>query len=198
MLIVQNVLVSDEVLEKHFVCNLNACKGACCWEGDWGAPLETEELHTLERIFPDIQPFLRPEGLRILEKELFTWYEDAKEYGTPLLENGACAYLTYENDGTAKCGIEKAYEAGATDFRKPISCHLYPIRVRKDSKRDFEAINYDQWDICSAACSLGQKLKVPVYQFLQEALVRKYGAAFFEELSAAAAYLQEDQKKQED
>ena len=192
MLIVQDILVSDDVVKKRFVCNLNACKGACCWEGDWGAPLETEELHTLERVYAEVKPFLRDDGIQVLEKELFTWYEDAKDYGTPLLENGACAYLTYEKDGTAKCGIEKAYEAGATDFRKPISCHLYPIRVKKDRKTNFEAINYDQWDICSAACTLGEKLQVPVYQFLKDALVRKYGEAFYEELAAAASYLDSD------
>ena len=195
MLIVQDIIVSDDVVEKRFVCNLQACKGACCWEGDWGAPLETEELHTLERIYEEVKPFLREEGIRVLENELFTWYEDAKDYGTPLLENGACAYLTYEKDGTAKCGIEKAYEAGATDFRKPISCHLYPIRVKKDQKASFEAINYDQWDICYAACSLGEKLQVPVYQFLQDALVRKYGEAFYEELAAAAEYLEAGKKE---
>jgi len=190
MLIIQDVLVSDDVVEKHFLCNLNACKGACCWEGDFGAPLETEELHTLERIYDDIKPFLRPEGQAVIEKEgAYTFFEEPKEYGTPLLKNGACAYMTYDDNGIAKCGIEEAWRAGATDFRKPISCHLYPVRVKTNEKQNFEALNYDRWDICSAACTAGKNNQVRIFEFVKEALIRKYGEAFYEELEAAVEYL---------
>lgn len=189
MLVVQGKIISDAVIEEQFMCNLEACKGACCWEGDYGAPLEAEELQTLERIYEHIKPYLDAEGISVIEKEgLFTYYKEAKEYGTTLLKNGACVYMTYDQLGVAQCGIEQAYNDGATDFKKPISCHLYPIRVSADKKTDFEALNYDRWDICSAACKKGAEHKMPVFRFAKAALIRKYGKAFYEELEAASAY----------
>ena len=162
MLIVQDVLVSDAVVTEQFICDLNACKGACCWEGDFGAPLEAEELNILEQIYAATKPFLTPEGIDVIgQKGLSVYYPEAEEYGTPLLENGACAFLTYEKNGTAKCGIEKAYEAGAIEYKKPISCHLYPIRSSQNETTGFKAMNYDEWDICSAACKLGKKEQLP-------------------------------------
>ncbi|MCB9285540.1 MAG: DUF3109 family protein [Lewinellaceae bacterium] len=189
MVMVQDILISDEVLQEAFVCNLEACKGACCWEGDYGAPLEPAELSTLAQIFEDIRPFLLPEAVERLQEEgLYAMY-DGDMPGTTLMPHGACAYMTYDESGIAQCGIERAFRAGATDFQKPISCHLYPIRVKKVEHVRFEALNYDRWDICKAACQLGKKLKVPVYQFLREPLIRKYGAGFYEELDAAARHL---------
>ncbi len=191
MLIIQDIFVSEEIVQEQFLCNLNACKGACCWEGDYGAPLETAELHTLERIYEDIKPFLTIEGQKAIEEQgLYVYNKKPKEYGTTLIDNAACAYMTYDKNGIAKCGIEKAYEAGVTDFKKPISCHLYPIRVKRNKKVNFEALNYDEWDICSAACELGKKEKLPIYKFVKEALIRKYGAEFYEELEAAVEYLE--------
>ncbi len=192
MIIVQDIMVSDDLLEQQFMCNLNACKGACCWEGDFGAPLEAAEVNTLEEIYDDIVPFLTPAGRAVIEKEgKSLYYEDMKSEGTPLLENGACAYLTYDALGRAQCGIEQAWAAGVTSFRKPISCHLYPIRVEKEEELNFEALNYDRWDICSAACTLGREKQMPVYRFAREALIRKYGEAFYEELDAAATFIRE-------
>jgi hypothetical protein len=190
LVIVQDILVSEEVLTEQFLCNLNACKGACCWEGDFGAPLEAEELETLSQIYEDIKPFLRPAGIEAIERQgAHVYFPSLKGPGTPLLEDGACAYLTFEDNGIAKCGIEKAYEAGATHFKKPISCHLYPVRVSYNPHVDFEALNYDVWDICSAACTAGKAAKLPVYQFVKDAIIRKYGEAFYEEMDAAAGYL---------
>ena len=191
MVIVQDIMISDEVLKEAFVCNLEACKGACCWEGDFGAPLEPAELPVLAQVFEAIRPFLLPEAVeRLREEGLYIIYEDEGP-GTTLMPNGACAYMTYDEKGIAQCGIEQAFRAGATDFQKPISCHLYPIRVKKNERVQFEALNYDRWDICKSACQLGKKLKVPVYQFLREPLLRKYGSEFFEELDAAARFLYE-------
>lgn len=192
MLIVQDKLISEDVVKEQFLCQLDACKGACCWEGDFGAPLEKEELETLQRIYPDIKPFLREEGVRAIEEQgLYVEYEgDSGIFGTTLIDDRDCAYLTYEENGIAKCGIEKAYEAGATDFQKPISCHLYPIRVSKNEATGFEALNYDSWDICSAACTAGKKAKLPIYQFLKGALIRKYGESFFEELEAMVKWIE--------
>jgi len=190
MIIIDEILISDAVVDTHFLCNLTACKGACCWEGDFGAPLEVAEMKTLESIYKDIKPFLAKEGIEVLEnKGLFTYFEEPKEHGTTLLDNGACAYLTKDKSGIAQCGIEQAYRAGATDFYKPISCHLYPIRVNKDEGKAFEALNYDEWDICSAACSLGKKKQLPLYKFVKEALIRKYGADFYDQLDATVEHL---------
>ncbi len=193
MLIVQDKLISEDVIKVQFLCQLDACKGACCWEGDFGAPLEEEEMQTLQHIYPDIKPFLREEGIKAIEEQgLFVPFKDReKEFlGTTLINGRDCAYLTYEENGIAKCGIEKAYEAGATDFQKPVSCHLYPVRVTKNEETNFEALNYDRWDICSAACSAGKQASLPVYQFVKNALIRKYGESFYEELDALAKWLE--------
>ncbi len=191
MIIIEDKIISDDVVEKHFICNLDACKGACCWEGDLGAPLEDEELPLLQEIYDDIKPFLNKEGIEAIEeKGVFVHYKSEDIYGTPLIANKACAYLTFESNGIAKCGIEKAYEAGAISFKKPISCHLYPVRITKHL--DFTAINYDKWDICNAACSLGRKHQMPIYKFVKDALIRKYGEEFYEALDAAAQYEEEE------
>lgn len=192
MLLIQDILVSDELLDEQFICNLKACKGACCWEGDFGAPLEIAELEVLQRIYPQVAPFLSEQGRQAIEEEgCFTYYPDNDSFGTPLVDNGPCAYMIYDELGIAKCGIEQAFQAGATDFKKPISCHLYPIRVTGDRDKGFEGLNYDRWDICSAACELGKQHQVPVYQFLKDAIVRKYGEDFYAELDAAAQYRQQ-------
>jgi hypothetical protein len=192
MIIVQDKLVSDELVEEHFVCNLTACKGACCWEGDSGAPLEEAELPVLEAIYGRVKPFLSPAGIAALETHgLYQWDDEEQEWGTTLIDDGPCAYMTVNALGVAQCGIEAAHKAGAIDFKKPVSCHLYPIRVEKNDEVGFEALNYHRWDICSAACTLGDKLKVPVYRFLQEAIVRKYGQDFYDELEGAAEFMRQ-------
>lgn len=186
MIIIRDVLISDDVIEEQFMCNLNACKGACCWEGDFGAPLETAELQILTQIFEKVKPYLSEAGKHAIEeKGLFTYYKEAGEYGTALQPGGACVFMIYDPAGVAKCAIEQAWQAGEVDFKKPISCHLYPVRVAKNKEVGFEALNYDRWDICSAACKKGRQEKMPVYRFVREALVRKYGEDFFEELEAA-------------
>ena len=196
MLLIQELLISDDVIEKKFICNLKACKGACCWEGEWGAPLSREELITIEKIYPAMQPFLRPEAVeRIKEVGLYEWNEVPQEYGTTLMEDGACVFMTYDALGIATCGMEEAHRAGVTDFKKPISCHLYPIRVTKNEDTGFEALNYDEWDICSAACALGEKEQVAVYEFLKEPIIRKYGADFYQELDIIAKLMEAERKE---
>mgnify|MGYP001365073226 CR=1 FL=1 len=190
MIIVQDKLVSDELVEEQFICNLEACKGACCWEGDSGAPLEASELPVLDSIFDTIKPFLSPAGIQAIEQQgKYRWYEENEEWGTPLVDNGPCAYMTLDRTGIAQCGIEQAFRAGVIDIQKPVSCHLYPIRVEKNEEVGFEALNYHRWEICTAACALGRKQQMPVYRFLREAIVRKYGLDFYEELDGAAAFL---------
>ena len=195
MLIIKDILVSDDIIEEQFMCNLNACKGACCWEGDWGAPLEKEEMEILNEIYKIIKPYLSKEGRKIIsEKGKYIYYEEPGEFGTTLLDNGACAYMTYDLNGIANCGIEKAYNEGLIDFKKPISCHLYPIRVNAEENLHFEALNYDRWDICAAACEKGKTYQMPVYRFVKDALVRKYGQEFYDELETAATFVKSNKK----
>ncbi len=175
-------LVSSELRDQLFACDLSACKGACCVEGDLGAPLEPEELEILEDIYPEVKPFLREQGINAIEQQGTSVIDFTGEHSTPLVKGRECAYVTFGEDGTALCGIEQAHQAGKIDFPKPISCHLYPVRVSKLSA--FEALNYDRWDICSAACSLGAKMGIPVYKFVKHALIRKYGQEFYDELAA--------------
>ena len=193
MLAIKDTLVSEEVLEKKFVCDLTACKGACCVKGDYGAPLDDDELPILERIYPAVKPYLSADGIAALEKQGPYVRYSRKEWVTPLISGRECAYTVFEN-GVAKCGIEKAFFDGKVDFQKPVSCHLYPIRINK-MKSGVEAVNYDRWSICKAACKLGEALKVPVYKFLKNALVRKYGEDWYEQLESVAREKEKKAKK---
>ncbi|WP_445456649.1 DUF3109 family protein [Flavobacterium sp. HNIBRBA15423] len=176
-------IVSEEILEKEFVCNLSACKGACCVDGDAGAPLDEAETKILQEIYPKVKPFLRPEGIKAIEEQgTFVTGEDG-EFETTLIDGKDCAYVIFDKQ-TALCGIEQAYNQGIIDWKKPVSCHLYPIRVKEYS--DFAAVNYHKWHICSDACSLGKELEVPIYKFVKEALVRKFGTQWYDELEKVA------------
>lgn len=192
MIIIGDILVSDDLVEEQFVCNLSACKGACCWEGEFGAPLDPTELDTLERIYADVAPFLSAAGkAAIQEQGHYVYEEDNQSFATPLIDGGPCAYMTLDRHGVAQCGIERAFREGKTDYHKPISCHLYPIRVKRNKQVNYEALNYDRWDICSAACTKGEREKVAVYQFAREALIRAYGPEFYEALDEAAQHLKD-------
>ena len=185
-------IVSEDILAKDFVCNLSACKGACCVDGDAGAPLSKEETAILESIYPQIKPFLRPEGIAAIEAQ-GSWAIGAEgELETPLIENRDCAYVIYDGP-TALCGIEQAYNQGVVSWKKPVSCHLYPIRVKDFT--EFAAVNYDKWDICSDACLLGKELQVPVYKFVKEALIRRFGIDWYTELEQVAEEWQNTPKK---
>lgn len=183
-------IVSEDIIEKDFVCNLNACKGACCIEGEAGAPVTAEEAPILEKIYPKVKPFLRAEGIAAIEKQGTYITTSNDELETPLVEGKECAYVTFTDQGIASCGIEDAYNAGAldketADFIKPISCHLYPVRVQAYS--EFSAVNYHRWPICDDACTLGKDLQVPVYKFVKTALIRKFGENWYNQLEKVAS-----------
>ncbi len=185
MIAIDDTLISEEILEKAFVCDLSKCKGACCVEGDAGAPLEKEEKLILEQGYSAVKPYLRKEGIAAIESQGKAVVDpNDGEFVTPLVNGAECAYVIFDEKGVTKCGIEKAWEEGATSFRKPVSCHLYPIRISKYPS--FDAVNYHKWQICAPACSLGAQLKVPVYQFAKDALVRKYGEDWFKQLEIVA------------
>lgn len=180
----RKTIVSEDIIEKDFVCNLSACKGACCVHGEAGAPLEKKETEILEEIYPKIKPFLRKEGIEAIEKQGAWITSDLGELETPLVNGAECAYVTFNEGGTALCGIEEAYNKGIVDWKKPMSCHLYPIRVK--DYNEFSAVNYHKWQICDDACTLGKELQVPVYKFVKEALIRKFGESWYKELEEIA------------
>ncbi len=173
-------LLSDDIKEKFFVCNLSKCKGACCVEGDLGAPLEKNELPVLDEIYEEVAPYLSPEGRKAIEEQGKHVLDDEGDFSTPTIDGKECAYAIYDEKKILKCGIEQAWMEKKVSFKKPISCHLYPIRVTKYETLD--ALNYDQWSICNDACSLGESLQIPVYEFLREALTRKYGTKWYSDL----------------
>jgi len=189
MIAIDDILVSDQVVEEQFVCDLVKCKGGCCVDGDAGAPLEKHELKELNEVYNAVLPYLSEECRIILETEGKYVYD--KEFGwvTPTIGNGMCAYGIVDKKGIVKCGIEQAYNDGKISWKKPISCHLFPVRIKKTKKA--ELVNYEpREDLCSAACTLGKKLKMPVYQFLKEPIIRKYGKDFYDALAAAATHLE--------
>ena len=186
MIQVEDKIISLDVFEKHFVCDLNACKGACCIEGDAGAPLLKEEEKILDEIYEKVKPYMRKEGISEVENQGIALYDADGELTTPLINDRECAFVI-EESGISKCAIEKAYYDKKVDFKKPISCHLFPIRIKE--YRDFDAINYEKIKICKPACECGSKLEVPVYAFLKEPLIRKYGEAWYKELLEAAKLL---------
>lgn len=180
MIAIQDCLVSENLLDVHFVCDLTACKGACCVEGESGAPLDQDEVTVLEKIWPKIRPFIPAAGIEAVEKQ-GTWVVDSDgDRVTPLVKGKHCAYTIFDADGTAKCGIEKAWKAGKVNFRKPVSCHLYPVRLKDDSP--FLKVEYNTWKICKPACACGERLQVPLFRFLKDALIRRFGKKWFAEL----------------
>lgn len=177
-------IVSEDIIQKDFVCNLSACKGACCVDGDAGAPLELEETEILKSIYPKVKPFLRQQGIAAIEAQGKFTTNDFGEHETTLIDGADCAYVFFDKRGTALCAIEEAYNQGVIDWKKPVSCHLYPIRVKDYS--EFSAVNYHKWEICDDACTLGKELQVPIYKFVKQALIRKFGEDWYMELEKVA------------
>lgn len=180
--IIDDKFISGELLDELFACDISKCKGECCVGGDFGAPLEETELRILEEIYPKVEPYMEEAGREAVKAQ--GKYLNARKgiYSTPLVNGRECAYV-YFDKGIALCAIEKAHAEGKIDFQKPISCHLYPVRITKN--RTMEALNYDRWDICGAACVSGKKRGIKVYEFVKDALIRKYGADFYQQLDEA-------------
>ncbi|MBN8787810.1 MAG: DUF3109 family protein [Terrimonas sp.] len=178
MIEIDNILVSDDVVKAQFVCDLIKCKGGCCEDGDAGAPLSKEETQILEDNYEILKPYLTKEGMDEIEKKGKYYYDRSFGWVTPTIDGKICAYGYYDNKGIIKCGIEQAYLDGKISWKKPLTCHLYPIKTKKT--KTYELVNYEPREtLCSPACKLGKKLQVPVYVFLKEALIRKYGEEFY-------------------
>jgi hypothetical protein len=184
---IDDKILSTELFERKFVCDLNACKGACCVEGDAGAPMTMEEVDILEEIYDQVVPYMRPEGIAAVEETGVFYMDFNNEPATTLVDGAECAFVYFDEQGITKCAIEKAYLEGKTTWKKPISCHLYPIRVSKVG--ELTALNYDEWKICQPACACGDALNVPVFRFLKEPIIRAYGEEFFSDLENVDASL---------
>lgn len=190
MLQIQDVVVSFDVLKEKFLCDLQACKGTCCIEGDAGAPVELEEVEKLEEVLPLIWEELSPEARTVIERQGVAYVDQEGDLVTSIVNGKDCVFTCYDERGCCYCAIEKAFRKGKTDFLKPVSCHLYPIRIKDFGA--FKGVNYNRWDVCKAAVLLGEKENLPVYKFLKEPLIRKFGEEWYQELEIAV----EELKKQ--
>lgn len=192
MIQIDDKIVSMDVLQKRFCCDLSRCRGICCVEGNAGAPLEIEEVEQLEREYEAYKPYLKPEGIEAIEQQGFMVVDSDGDYTTPLIGEAECAYSFQEN-GITFCAIERAYQRGECSFIKPISCHLYPIRLSTFSNGSI-GLNYHRWEVCSAALELGQKIGVPIYKTVRAALIRRFGEEFYHQLEEADRWLQQAEK----
>jgi hypothetical protein len=191
MIAIDNILISDEIVDEQFVCDLHKCKGGCCVDGDAGAPLNKDELAEINKAYDAVLPYLAEENKTELQRQGRYVYD--KEFGwvTPTIQSKMCAYGILDKQGIVKCGIEQAYNDGKVEWKKPISCHLYPIRIKQSKNKQLDYLNYEpREELCKAGCSLGKQLKVPVYVFLKDALTRKYGTDFYKTLEATAKHLE--------
>lgn len=193
MIAIDSVLVSDQVIEEQFVCDLTKCKGGCCEDGDAGAPLENKEKDFIKQYYSVVEPYMTKEGIKEIKQVGQFLYDREFGWVTPTLNGQICAYGFRDPSGIIKCAFEQAYNDGKIPWKKPISCHLFPIKVQKSKQDpDIEYMNYEpRADLCKAACSLGVKLKVPAYVFLKESIIRKYGEKFYEALDASAQHLKD-------
>jgi hypothetical protein len=184
MLVIDNIVVSDDIFKQYFVCDLSYCKGICCIEGDAGAPLEEEEISILEDCLDEIKPFMTEKGIDVIIQGGVFDYDMDGILVTPLINDKECAFVYFEG-GIAYCAIEKAYMNGKIDFQKPISCHLYPIRITKHNC--YERLNYHQWEVCNHARMNGKKLQISVFDYLRVPLIRKYGEAWIKKVEKIIA-----------
>ena len=184
MIQIDDTLVSLDLIERSFLCDLSHCKGQCCVEGDSGAPLEPGEEEELKRVLPEIWNDLLPEARTVIQSQGVAYTDSDGDRVTSIVGDKNCVFTCYDTDGVCKCAIEKAYREGRVSFYKPISCHLYPVRITQYTT--FQAVNYHRWDVCKAAELLGKKEQVPVYQFLKEPLIRKFGQAWYDALDECA------------
>lgn len=188
-----NTLISEDVLEKNFVCNLDKCKGECCKAGDTGAPLDEDEIPVMEKHLDVVMTYLPEISQKKIRKEGFWKQDDDYELVTNFHATGECVFVFYDEKKILKCAYEQAYYDGKIDWKKPVSCHLYPIRIEK--LKNYAAVNYHKWSICKPACALGNELKVPIYKFVKEGLIRKFGEKYYTELEGVAAQWEKEKAK---
>lgn len=189
---INDTIIASDIIEENFLCDLSACKGECCVEGESGAPLENEEVKIIEELLPQVWDDLSPAARAVIEQQGVAYKDYDGEMVTSLVNGEDCVFTYYDEKGICKCIIEKAYREGRVDFYKPISCHLYPIRLQK--YKEFTAVNYHRWNVCKAAVALGNKKGLKIYQFLKEPLVRRFGESWYNELSLVAEEYEKQSK----
>lgn len=190
MIQIQNTILTDDIFEEKFICDLCKCKGQCCVDGESGAPLTQQERDDIQRILPEIWDYLSPKAQELIEKQGISYIDYDGELVTSIINGEECVFTFFDADGVCKCVIDDAYREGRIDVQKPISCHLYPIRLHE--YEDFTAVNYHRWSVCKSAVRLGKKEGVTIYQFLKEPLIRRFGDAWYEEVCEAAKLLKEE------
>ncbi|MDR1372498.1 MAG: DUF3109 family protein [Dysgonamonadaceae bacterium] len=183
MLLIQDTIISPDLTDECFCCNLSSCRGVCCVEGESGAPVEESEIALLEEVLPVIWDYLSTAARTVIEQQGVVYIDEEGEFVTSIVDGKDCVFTCYDDAGICRCAIEKAYREGKTDFYKPVSCHLYPVRVMQ--YKGYRAVNYHKWEICSSACTLGKRQRVKVYQFLKEPLIRKFGEEWYRELESS-------------
>lgn len=193
MIQIDDAIVTMDLLEEKFLCDLSACKGECCVEGESGAPLENEEVKIIEDLLPIVWDDLSPAAKEVIKEQGVAYKDYDGDMVTSIVNGKDCVFTYYDEEGICKCAIEKAYREGKVDFYKPISCHLYPIRLEK--YREFTAVNYHRWRVCKAAVLLGEKKGLPVFKFLKEPLIRRFGEAWYNELELVADELEKQKNK---
>ena len=191
MIQIDDTIISTELFEVKFCCDLAVCKGECCVEGDSGAPLEEYELELLEKSLPIVWDDLSVKSQKLIKKQGVSYVDEEGDLVTSIVDGGECVFTYFDKNGICKCALEKAYRAGLSDFYKPISCHLYPIRIQKLSNGTV-ALNVHKWGVCKAAFSLGENQGVPLYQFLKEPLIRRFGEEWYEMVCIAANELERE------
>lgn len=190
MIQIQNTILSEDIFEQHFICDLCKCKGQCCVDGESGAPLTQEEHENILRILPEIWAELSPKAQDLIDKQGISYVDYDGELVTSIINGEECVFTFFDADGVCKCAIDRAYREGRIDVQKPISCHLYPIRLQEFA--DFTAVNYHRWSVCKPAVALGKKEGVPLYQFLKEPLIRRFGQEWYTEVCEAAELLKKE------
>lgn len=189
----KNTLVSLDLVERFFYCNLDDCHGECCIEGDAGAPLTVEEAESLQQLKPRILPYLTPKARKTVEEEGVSYIDQEGDLVTQLVDGAQCVFTTFAENGVCLCALEKARREGEKDFFKPISCSLYPVRVKEYD--GFTAVNYHRWKICKGAEVMGRAKGIRAFEFLREPLIRRFGQEWYDELDLTAhEYLRQFRK----
>lgn len=189
MIEIQQTLLSDELFEEHFICDLCKCKGQCCVDGESGAPLTQEECEQINEILPVIWKELSPKAQALINRQGIAYRDDDGELVTSIIHGEECVFTWFDAEGVCRCAIDTAYREGRINVQKPLSCHLYPIRLTEYT--DFTAVNYHRWSVCRSAVRLGRKEGVPLYLFLREPLIRCFGEEWYREVCDVAALLKE-------
>lgn len=187
MIQIKDTLISEDIFETCFVCDLGKCKGMCCVEGDAGAPLTHEEYEAIKDVLPEIWDDLLPKARELIEKQGIAYIDDDGELVTSIIKGRECVFTYFDADGVCRCAIDNAFREGKISVQKPISCHLYPIRLHKYD--EFTALNYDRWSVCRPALRLGKKTGIKLYQFLKEPLICKFGEEWYQEVCQIAELL---------